>query len=707
MFIYSRRIILIASIALISVAFVGLFSKPLSGHWALGKFLVLNALIISVAWRLAQLLGDTRYWENQVLDVGVVALALIVIIEVALGTFGWLHLNMLMLGVGLVSLAVWCLPPKERVRLSDDQMPSERGRLSFKPMWAWGVLIGLVLFEVAQVLWAKWLTPPMDDALGYHLPFSVEWMQNHNLAMPVPPAGDPSTPFYPLNSSLWMTWLMMPFQSDVLVRFAQMPFAILMLVSIARLGQNMGLTREISWASAFLVISLPDIARHTMVVENDLILAALLVVATTNVAQLWSRPDLRRLAVGAVALGLALGTKVLALPYVAVLSFIYIVAIAKGWQQRGWKRIGQYWILTVGLILILGGYSYLRNHVVMSNPFYPVIIRFGNQELLPGLYSVTTEWKVHHPYYPFDWLAFLFDSHTEFGWTIPLWILPGLGLSGWQLIQERHFGSTIMFAWILLGLAIFWYILPYHFVRYLYAVLGWAIVLATWGWQKAIARQKVVVVTLALVAINAVSIPKFTSPWQSPEYWIVAVIVVLVSSCLMLIGRRSPQATIRKAILGGIATILICLNILWPSYVDLYKAHRFEQWQRQSRFLGTQPVAWEYLATETLRLSATIAIVGTNVIFPLYGATLENRIVYIMPDGHLTGYDWGRPYRPEGPPNYDAWLTALAAEGVKYVYVTPNVVTGGWPLEDKWAADRTDIFALVFWNESVHIWQTR
>ena len=108
-------------------------------------------------------------------------------------------------------------------------------------------------------------------------------------------------------------------------------------------------------------------------------------------------------------------------------------------------------LIGAGIVVLLGSYSYLRNIVVMGNPSYPASISIGDR-VLPGLYTASREWRQSHPFYPFDWAGFFgFGKRFFFGWTVPLFILPGLLLN---VLYATAYLISILVRWPLIGVII-------------------------------------------------------------------------------------------------------------------------------------------------------------------------------------------------------------------------------------------------------------
>jgi hypothetical protein len=94
--------------------------------------------------------------------------------------------------------------------------------------------------------------------------------------MPIPAAGDPSPPFYPLNGSLWMLWATAPSESDALTRFVQIPFYVLLFLAVVRLSLEIHVPPAGALTAGLLTISQlvssprePNMKKWLSTVEDD------------------------------------------------------------------------------------------------------------------------------------------------------------------------------------------------------------------------------------------------------------------------------------------------------------------------------------------------------------------------------------------------------------------------------------------------------
>lgn len=671
-----------------------------SGRGGMLVLLTMTALVGTTSWLIAGRSGDSSLWDVQLLDTATIGLAIIVVCGLVLGTVGLLHLHWLLVAVALIAILVGahCHAPVPNTPANAGAWPcapTGGGRVG----WPQAVLGGLVVFGGAQVVRDRGLLPPVGDAAAYHLPFVAEWIQHGRLVMPVPAAGDPSPPFYPLNSSLWMHWLTAPFNSDVLARFVQAPFLLLLLLAVVRLALEIRIPLAGALTAGLLTLTLPDVLRSIATAENDLILAALLVAATANLALLHRQPTRWRAAMGAMLLGMAAGTKVLAMPFVAVLGLAWLLILLR---KPGWKPAVRIILIGAGIVILLGSYSYLRNIVVMGNPSYPASISIGDR-VLPGLYTATREWRETHPFYPFDWSGFFgFGMRNFFGWVVPLFILPGLALAAIRSFRTRNAGVLLLAGWAGLSLALFWFVIPYHFERFLYATLAWGIVAAIWGWLVLMPDRDwwPALVAIPVGLVNVASLPADSGVWQRPLWLCGGLVLVGGTAITVLICRKMTLPRRSGLLMTGAALLLV---LAWPAVGDRYEAQRYEQWGRLQSFLGSQPESWSWLRESTADDPATVAVAGTNATWAIYGQRLENRVLTISHDGVLQTYDWGQPFQRFGAPDQDAWLETVQDSGVDYLWITANVSFGEWPNEQGWAGDAG--FELLIDEPDLQVWR--
>ncbi len=652
--------------------------------------------------------------DVKILDALLIALASMALIVLALGSIGLLGWWMLVVSAGMAS-SMWAMIDQ---RTGFERLRADGQRVT--PSGLTALAAGLGAFAVVQAVLGRVFRPPVGDALAYHLPAAVEWLQRGTLDMPIPAAGDPSPPFYPLNSAAWTYWLLAPFESEILARFVQLPFLLALGLAVFRLCLDLKLTQAVAAMAGALAVSVPAIARSASLPENDLILAALFVIATAWLFRMSLDFTVWRAALAALAIGLAVGIKVIALGFGGVLGLVWIVLVVHGRRRAGAGAVLKMLGVGAAAVLLFGGYSYLRNAIMMGNPLYPAGYDLPGGYLLEGLYYPTWEWRQAHVFFAFDWQAFLIGSRRDFGWTVTTWALPGVVLAALLALvgllrRSRGSGQGLALAlvlWVGVNLAIFWYVVPYHFSRFLFAPIVIASVAGMWaldrlatltgqGW----ARAWYPALAVPVVVTNLVNIPLDPSIRNRAVYWLAAVIVVGGSVLALLVVSKLPARRLRLVAQGGALVVMFLAMVAWPFYRDEYDTRRIAEWRAQIQGFSQSPDAWEWLEVATSSEERVIAVSGTNEIYPLYGPELDNRVVTLWHSGELADYGWFDRFVLYGAPNEQAWRDRIDAAGVDYVLVTEDVSFGGWPVEREWMQSAPERFALAFENGELEIWE--
>src|SRR5687768_11090762 len=207
------------------------------------------------------------------------------------------------------------------------------------------------------------LRPPLSwDSLMQHLWLAATWLQRGDL---MPPSG--AAPFnyfgyIPANGALWTWWWMAPSHGELWVNLSALPHWLLLGAAAGGVARRLGAERLWPLAS-FLVLLTPVVVRFATTQYVDLLVAGALL-AGAYFALGWVRvPQGRLLALAAVGCGLAAGTKVLALAYVASLAGAVVLVAAGPWRRRAPQLL-----LAIALALALGGFFYARNAVLGVGP---------------------------------------------------------------------------------------------------------------------------------------------------------------------------------------------------------------------------------------------------------------------------------------------------------------------------------------------------
>ena len=298
------------------------------------------------------------------------------------------------------------------------------GALSLGPMLAWGVMVGAIggvlrwfraevdpdpvtaaqpaspfpgmrssrwrcLLTAALVLGMRSLllaVKVVSDGPIYHLYFAARWWKAGRLFLVASPFGENAATYFPANGDLWFTWLMASWGGDRLAKVGQVPFLVLACMAAfgcaARLGRGpVGqpgrdlLVRFVDAAAALLVRAQ---RRHDL--RGGLSHGRLFL--SPGFAR--RREIRRRLCLGALAAGEALGTKAVGVVFVPPLLALAVVGILVQAVPARTKIVRTLVIVLVPLVS--GGFWYIRNALLTGNPLYPLEVRLLGRTLLHGWY---------------------------------------------------------------------------------------------------------------------------------------------------------------------------------------------------------------------------------------------------------------------------------------------------------------------------------
>jgi len=214
------------------------------------------------------------------------------------------------------------------------------------------------------------------DSIGYHLPLVNFVIQEHGFAGVPPDLRYITT--YPHNIELGMIWLRLMLPDDRLVDLAQVPYGLAGATLTGALARRLGATTTLSALAGAAWLTVPAVFLQLPTNYVDVGTGAALLGAVYFL--LLSKVTLRTVGVGALALGLFLGSK----PS-APLATAVIGAVA-GWRCLQAKH-GQAFAALAAVTLLLGAETYGLMLVRHGNPVWPVALRLGPFEL-PGEYRV-------------------------------------------------------------------------------------------------------------------------------------------------------------------------------------------------------------------------------------------------------------------------------------------------------------------------------
>jgi hypothetical protein len=412
-----------------------------------------------VAWLQAARLGLASF--ELPLGFGLLWLGFVALPSAALGAAGWaLGVPLLRPPAGPLLAAVpaliallagrshWRALPRPRVR-------APRGLAGLLALVAVALLGTTVAITLSH--------PPTGyDALSYHGPLAVYLWRDGDLG-----AWLERTPWawalaHPGTAELWFGLLRLA-AGERVASLGQLPFALLGSAAVYAFAMRLGVGRGGARVGGAAFLLAPIVVLQSGSQVNDLAAGALLMTAIALAAAPvagWSGP---RLAVVGLALGLAVTTKLAALPAVVAVAGYVIVA---SWRSR---RLP---VLVPGVMagLLAVGPWWARNLALYGNPIYPAALPLLGRGYVVGDFVRKDAWFVPTPLaWPlYPW----FEPHNDmsgFGAVFAVAALVGLGVA---LAHPRRRAPLLLYGVAVLVALPAWWLLTQHEPRLLLGLFG-------------------------------------------------------------------------------------------------------------------------------------------------------------------------------------------------------------------------------------------
>lgn len=361
------------------------------------------------------------------------------------------------------------------------------------------LFLAVVLAAVmGWVLWQAILLPESSyDGLAYHLPIAFSRLQYGD--MRVFPGWPMWISSYPEHSELLMAWGALLDGSAILVDGVQWAFWPAALVALYALARKLGILPLPAFLGSMIFGLAPAVLLQARVAYNDLIVAALLLIA---IDLLVDRAILPTVLAG-TALGLAAGIKYAGVLYPLVGGATLLLT------DPPWKRPRTFWARLLALalpVVLLGAPWYVVNWATFGNPLWPFKVRLGEVTLFKGFKSarelygdaLASQYR-HIPQVlraPFFWLEPVTAYHYESRYSGLGILWPALGLPSFLYLLaswRRHQGPAL--AVVLAGLGGAFLLTPNNWlVRYVLFVLGLGALGVAWvlhagtPWSQRVAR---------------------------------------------------------------------------------------------------------------------------------------------------------------------------------------------------------------------------
>jgi hypothetical protein len=355
------------------------WSPELQLIWCIG----LGALVLAASWRIASRLG-AQSLPQVLLDTLLINYLLEYVIVCGLGLVGLLTPAAITVAAFLALAIAWISTARSNRVAFSPRTGEFRATLAILLFGA-GYLLSYAFYHAsASVL--------ETDALAYHLPTAIGWLQTHRLTLFPAWYWNPANTFSPLAAEAFMAFLIAPFRSDMLVRFVQIPALLMIALAMYRLGRHLRARPILAACVAVATMLSRTIFAQGTLVKDDLFVAAFFVTAVVGLAEAGDHCSqvkhdcLIPWRIG-IAIGLLIATK-----YPALLT-LPLLLLAIPWsqvRQWGWRQTRGIGIVLAG-VSVLAGPWFLRNCLYYGNPLFPMIIRLGGWQMFAGMFNVSRD----------------------------------------------------------------------------------------------------------------------------------------------------------------------------------------------------------------------------------------------------------------------------------------------------------------------------
>ncbi|MGD0389630.1 MAG: phospholipid carrier-dependent glycosyltransferase, partial [Tepidisphaeraceae bacterium] len=476
--------------------------------------------------------------------------------------------------------------------------------------WVLGICLFAFGFLAALIYFHRMYPPSATDALTYHLPAAVLWLQKKRIVLFQAWFFNPANTYSPLAGSMFDLWLLAPIGNDALARFAQAGPWIMIFFAVTNLARSAGAALP---AAALVglatVLSRPFVAESVLAMD-DLFVAAFFLTAVAALS-----PDRCSARFGALRVGIALGL-MLSVKYTAMLTLpILLVAADAPFHARwAWRQ----WCIVATCVALMAGPWYVRNLVCFGNPLFPMKLNILGAKL-PGLFSSVRVQSFQTP-----------DG-------------------GWQILTGEHFGlPPVLFVFLCLvwlaalvrlgrsllhdslrrlvllgppvGIATYVLLTPQAEVRFLFPIFGlmFAAIAIVFAGGRAVA--------IAAVAVTIATCTSF-APGNADQILALSICGIAVGLVGLLVRLlENDYLRLRWPVLSGtcIAVMLLYLSAHWSRYLGEYRDARFAAWQA---VYPSHAVMWSFLDNDVPQ-TATIAYSNQFMIYPMYGFEFHRPVIY-------------------------------------------------------------------------------
>ena len=336
-------------------------------------------------------LGSTRFLSNaphsvRLVAIGTLFYSLIILIFQALSplhAISKIWVTIFCLFLALISHILWGRHAKIQTDIEPIKLWIRDGLAS-----RWAGLLIICGFVVLLSLSRAMLMPPLGwDDLLYHLPLAAKWIKRGTILFFKAPDVLAECTHYPINGELFASWLLLPFNNDLMTNIMNFPITMLGGIACYAIARELGLTRkEASWAPALICFA-PVIYSEITTSQVDNSVFAFCSVAVLFTLRFIRKGYLYDFYLAFTSAGILLGIKYTAIPVVALICIAIIIKTIRQNKYTGFiEKLGLI-LLSLLILCMFGGRQYILNSIDARNPIYPFSLKIFNHEILEGSYN--------------------------------------------------------------------------------------------------------------------------------------------------------------------------------------------------------------------------------------------------------------------------------------------------------------------------------
>jgi 4-amino-4-deoxy-L-arabinose transferase-like glycosyltransferase len=244
----------------------------------------------------------------------------------------------------------------------------------------------LVLYMLTLATLALVYPPNNWDAMTYHLPRVMHWIQQQSVAHF--PTSNLRQLYQPPLAEYFITHLHLHFSTDRFDQLLQFFCMIGSVFGVSLVTKLFGGTTLQQWLAGFFGFGLPMSLLQSITAQNDLVLTFLLVQLVLYLAHFHKDGQIHWLFLGSLSFGMALLTKgtgyLLGAPIFAIFILIYIKKNHQPGEAHKWIGL----MVAFGIVVAINICFWWRNFQLFGTPIYSHGGRYVNESFsLSTLYS--------------------------------------------------------------------------------------------------------------------------------------------------------------------------------------------------------------------------------------------------------------------------------------------------------------------------------